>query len=347
MAIKVLIVDDSALVRQVLSDIIKAEPGFVLIGTANDGEEALNKINSLRPDVVTLDIEMPRLNGLECLAKIMANSPLPVIMVSYLSVKGAEVTMKAFELGAVDFITKPSPQAIDTSSLNLIKQELIQKIKTAAGVNLNKLKEVVPVGESPKAVRIKKNLNLDLVAIGSSTGGPKALYYLLSQLPKDFPLGVVVAQHMPKDFTAVFAKRLNDFCALEVTEAKTGDLIEPGKVLIAPSGYQTKIIRVKDSLQIVVSEEPRLILKPSVDYLFSSLAESCKGRVLGIILTGMGSDGSHGMSQLRNLGARTIAQDEESCVVYGMPRAAVEAGGVEFVESLTSIYSRIITILNE
>jgi two-component system chemotaxis response regulator CheB len=348
--IKVLVVDDSAFIRQILSDLLGNEPGITVVGTACDGDEALQKISSLQPDVVTLDIEMPKMNGLDCLAKIMEQFPLPVIMVSYLSTEGAEVTLKALELGAIDFVTKPSTEEHDAESLDQIKYELIQKIRIASEIRLSKItstpKSSIAIHKSD-SFPVNKVLNLDLMAIGSSTGGPKALYYILAQLPKDFPLGIIIAQHMPKDFTSFFAKRLNDYCKLEVTEAKVGDEIKPGKVLIAPSGYQTKIRRVGKSLLIEVSEEPKLILKPSVDHLFTSIAESCKSRVLGILLTGMGVDGGLGMQQLRNLGARTIAQDEESCVVYGMPRAAVEMGGAEYVENLTNIYTRIVSIIRE
>lgn len=348
--IKVLIVDDSAVIRQVLSDILGNEPDITVVGTASDGEEALQKVNNLQPDVVTLDVEMPKMNGLDCLAKIMERSPLPVIMVSYLTIKGAEVTLKALELGAIDFVSKQTTKEPDAESIDNIKNELIQKIRIASEVGITKIATIPKMhvtGKETATLSFRKNLNLDLIAIGSSTGGPKALYYLLAQFPKDFPLGIIIAQHMPKDFTAFFAKRLNDYCNLEVTEAKAGDEIKPGRVLIAPSGYQTKLRRVGQSLIVEVSEQPKLILKPSVDHLFNSIAESCQGKVLSILLTGMGVDGGLGMQQLRNLGARTIAQDEASCIVYGMPRAAVEMGGAEFVEGLTNIYNRILSIISE
>ena len=327
-----------------------SEPGIAVIGTAFDGEDALQKISSLQPDVITLDVEMPKMNGLDCLAKIMEQSPLPVIMVSYLTTKGAEVTLKALELGAIDFVSKPTTEGQEAESLDNIKHELIQKIRIAAEIRIAKIAttpKIPAVANKEQAFPINKALSFDLLAIGASTGGPKALYYLLAQLPKNFPLGIIIAQHMPKDFTGFFAKRLNDYCNLEVAEARAGDEIKPGKVLIAPSGYQTKLKRVGKSLIVEVSDQPKLILKPSVDHLFKSIAESCQGRVLGLLLTGMGVDGGLGMQQIRNLGARTIAQDEESCIVYGMPRAAVEMGGAEFVENLTNIYTRIQSIINE
>jgi two-component system chemotaxis response regulator CheB len=350
LTIRVLVVDDSALSRQVLTDMLESEPGISVAGSACDGEEALQKVRSLKPDVMTLDVEMPKLNGIDCLAKVMEESPLPVIMVSYLTTEGAEVTLKSLELGAIDFVYKKNSAEHNAGSLDDIKQELIQKIRVAAEIGPAKIAVISkkPVStEKPLTFPAPKALKQELVAIGSSTGGPKALYFLLAQLPKNFPLGIIIAQHMPKDFTGFFAKRLNDYSSLEVCEAKSGDEIKPGRVLIAPSGYQTKVKRMGDRLLVEVSEEPKLILKPSINHLFGSIAEICQERVLGILLTGMGVDGGLGMQQLRRLGARTIAQDEESCIVYGMPKAAVEMGGAEFVESLSAIYSRMVSIINE
>jgi two-component system chemotaxis response regulator CheB len=348
--IRVLVVDDSALIRQILSDILESEPDITVVGVAIDGADALQKIGLLQPDVVTLDIEMPKMNGLDCLAKIMEHSPVPVVIVSYLTTQGAEITLKALELGAVDFVTKPITKEPDVQSLDTVKQDLVQKIRIASeakptGIGFSS--KLTVTLDKPVEFSVNKPLNLDLLAIGASTGGPKALYHLLAQFPKDFPLGVIIAQHMPKDFTGFFAKRLDDYCMLEVTEAKTGDEIKPGKVFIAPSGYQTKLRKVGNSLIVEVSEEPKLILRPSIDYLFNSIADSCRSRVLGVILTGMGVDGGSGMQHMRQLGARTIAQDEKSSVIYGMPRAAAEMGGAEFIENLADIYDRIISIINE
>ncbi len=348
MPIRVLVVDDSALIRQVLSDILNKETDIAVVGTANDGEDALSKITILKPDVITLDIEMPKMNGLDCLARIMEQSPIPVIMVSYLTTEGAEHTLKALEMGAVDFVTKPHAPEPDVASLDNIALDLIQKIKTAAEVHLAKITYQPPKSESSakQLVGINGGLKYEILAIGASTGGPKALYYLLTQFPEDFPLGVIIAQHMPKGFTEFFAKRLDTYCKLEVVEAKTGDEIKPGRVLIAPAGYQTKLRREGERLVVEVSEEPKLILKPSVNYLFDSIAEACGNKVLAVLMTGMGVDGGMGMQHLHQLGARTIAQDEASCVVYGMPRAAVELGGTDYVEGLSDIYDRIVYLLN-
>ncbi len=349
MPIRVLVVDDSALIRQVLSDILNKEADITVVGTANDGEDALSKIKILKPDVITLDIEMPKMNGLDCLAKIMEQLPTPVIMVSYLTTEGAEYTLRALEMGAIDFVTKPNAPEPDAASLDNVAIDLILKIRTASEVHLAKIVSPSPLIESlaQQSIEVNKGLKYDLLAIGASTGGPKALYYLLTQFPEDFPLGVIIAQHMPKGFTGFFAKRLDTYCKLEVVEAKTGDEMKPGRVLIAPAGYQTKLSREGERLVVEVSEEPKLILKPSVNYLFESIAEVCGSKALAVLLTGMGVDGGTGMQHLHQLGSRTIAQDEASCVVYGMPRAAVELGGADYIESLTEIYGRIVNLLNE
>jgi two-component system chemotaxis response regulator CheB len=349
MAIRVLVVDDSALIRQVLSRIINEDPEIEVIGFARDGVEALDKVIALKPDVVTLDLEMPRMNGLECLEKIMNTSPLPVIIVSYLAVEGAEHTLTALELGAVDFVTKPS--STDPDAISTIQTDLTQKIKISATIQRSKLKttqtKTIPSLEPAiKRLNITNPAGIKVIAIGASTGGPRTLSHLLELFPKGFPLGIIVAQHMPKDFTKVFASRLDEHCAMEVSEAKTGDTIKPGRILIAPSGYQTKIVTRHHALEVEVFDQPNLLFKPSVDLLFKSIALACQDKALAVILTGMGSDGAAGMKELRNLGSRTIAEAEESCVVYGMPRVAVELGGAEYIDNLSNIFNRIIDILS-
>ncbi len=344
MAVKILVVDDSTFAQQIITDLLNSDPDIEVIGVAHNGSEALEKINSLHPDVITLDVEMPKMNGLECLAKIMEANPLPVIMVSYLTLIGAKHTIDALELGAVDFVTKPSK---DITSLVNIKKELVQKVKLAASINVSKFKKVVSKKQAfPDSFKPPKNL--ELLTIGSSTGGPRALRHLLGLFPKNFPLGTVVAQHMPKGFTKVFAGHLNDMCDIEVSEAKNGDLIVPGKVLIAPSGKQITLHRTSsNALKVEIGNQPDLIYKPSVNHFLKSVAEVCGGRVLSVILTGMGSDGAISMQELRKMGARTIVEAEESCVVFGMPRAAMELGGAEYVESLPKIYSRIVEVITE
>jgi two-component system chemotaxis response regulator CheB len=347
MPIKVLVVDDSPLIRQVLCHMLEEEPEIVVAGTALNGKEALEKIAVLKPDVVTLDIEMPIMNGLEALAKIMETSPLPVIMVSHLTVEGAEPTIKALELGAVDFVTKVSSEHI---TINKIQEELISKIKFAATIQKSHFRPLTIKKDIPEetiANLVKVKTDLELVAFGSSTGGPRALSQLLPLFPRDFPLGIVVAQHMPKEFTLIFAHRLNEICNIEVMEAKTGDVVKPGRALISPAGFQTKVIRKNNTLQVEVFEQPNLIYKPSVDLLFKSVALTCENKALSIILTGMGTDGAAGMQELHKLGARTVAEAEESCIVFGMPKAAIDLGGAEFVEPLPNIFQRIVKIITE
>lgn len=351
MALKIMVVDDSAFMRQVISRMIQENPEMNVVATARDGVDALMKIEIFRPDVITLDMEMPGMNGLECLTQVMEKFSLPVIMVSSLTVEGADPTLRALELGAVDFVAKPTSP--EPQLLEALKEDLIQKLKVAGSVGAAKLKNVsasylsrtpfLPVMESNGG---SKGKNLEVLAIGSSTGGPKALYHLLPQFPEQFPLGILIAQHMPKDFTAVFAKRLDSLCRIRVAEAKDGDLLEPGTAFLAPSGWQSSVRRDHDGrLRIVVTEEPRLLYKPSVDYLFKSLAMVSQGNVLSVILTGMGGDGAAGMKMLRDQGARTIAQSEKSCVVFGMPRVAIEMGAVEFIEDLAVIFERIMAIV--
>ncbi|MGE5604934.1 MAG: protein-glutamate methylesterase/protein-glutamine glutaminase [Bacteroidota bacterium] len=344
MAVKVLVVDDSAFAQQVLSDLLNNDPDLEVVGVARDGSEALEKINNLHPDVITLDVEMPEMNGMECLAKIMETNPLPVIMVSYLTVIGAKQTIDALELGAVDFVTKPSK---DIATLVNIQKELVQKVKLAATIKVSKLKKVVFKGQA-FSDSFKPPRNLELLTIGSSTGGPRALRHLLGMFPKNFPLGTVIAQHMPKGFTKVFAGHLNDVCEIEVSEAKNGDQVIPGRVLIAPSGKQITLHRTSNNnLTVEVGNQPDLIYKPSINHFLKSVAKVCSGRVLSVILTGMGSDGAISMQELRKMGARTIVEAENSCVVFGMPRATIELGGAEYVESLPHIYSRIVEVINE
>jgi two-component system chemotaxis response regulator CheB len=345
MPIKVLVVDDSPLIRQVLCHMLEEDPEIEVAGTATNGKEALEKIASLKPDVVTLDIEMPVMNGLEALARIMETSPLPVIMASHLTVEGAEPTIKALELGAVDFVTKVSSEHI---TINKIQEELINKIKFVATIPKSHFKPLLAKKDVPEyslATIGNVKTDLELVTFGASTGGPRALNHLLPLFPRDFPLGIVIAQHMPKEFTLIFANRLNEICNIEVMEAKTGDMVRPGCALISPAGFQTKVVRKNNVLQVEVFEQPNLIYKPSVDLLFKSVALTCESKALCVLLTGMGTDGAAGMQELRKLGSRTIAEAEESCIVYGMPKAAIDLGGAEFVEPLPNIYSRINQII--
>jgi two-component system chemotaxis response regulator CheB len=343
MPIRVLIVDDSIFIRQVLAKLIESDPELQVVGAAKDGVDALQLVAELQPDVITLDFEMPRMDGLEFLKRLMVEHPVPVVMVSSYTTEGAEVTIQAFELGAVDFITKLTKtdpeRAFDPA-------ELIQKIKTAAASNIQALKKPLLVAKKkPSAARSQKPFrqlqHLELLVIGTSTGGPRALHQLLPQFAEDFPLPIIVAQHMPPGFTKVFAGRLNLYCPLEVKEAETGDAVKPGRILIAPSGMQTKILRDQKSLVAEVTNEAGFVFKPSIDYLLKSVAICCKEKVIAVLLTGMGGDGAKSLKELRRLGARTIVEAESSCVVFGMPRTAIEMDAAEFIDDLEIVFERI------
>ncbi len=346
MKIKVMVVDDSAFMRQVISNMINEDPELEIVGIARDGEDAIQKIPIFKPDVITLDVEMPKMDGISFLKKVMTDSPLPIIMVSYLTREGAEPTLKALELGAVDFVTKPSNT--NPASLRNVQTELTEKIKAAAKLKSFKVRELPLVRKSTPVdkdlslagAKLKKE-SVRVVVFGTSTGGPRALYHILPMIPKDFPVGIIVAQHMPKGFTAALAKRLNEVCNLEVSEARNGDLVRPGKILVAPAGYQTRIVEREQYLYVEVFERQDQIYKPSIDLLFNSVAEVCKNRALCVLMTGMGADGANGLKKLRDMGSTTIAEAEESCVVFGMPRAAIQLNAADYVESLPNIYSRI------
>ncbi|HHY37161.1 MAG TPA: chemotaxis response regulator protein-glutamate methylesterase [Firmicutes bacterium] len=336
--IRVLVVDDSALMRQIITDILKADPGIQVVGGARDGLDALEKISWLKPDVVTLDVEMPRLDGLATLERIMAAHPLPVVMLSALTTRGAEITIRALELGAIDFVAKP--HTVQQDALGALGRELAQKVKAAARVDLKRLQR--PALESPLVPARPPGFSPAIVVIGLSSGGPSALSYLLTQLPDPFPLGIVIAQHMPPGFTRYLAERLDSICRLRVREAREGDLIEPGLVLIAPAGSQLRVQRSFQEGRVSVQEAgPRDIYKPSADILFASAAEAYGRQVLALILTGMGSDGAVGLAAVKERGGFVIAEAPETCLIYGMPRAAVEAGVVDEVLPLNQIPVRL------
>jgi two-component system chemotaxis response regulator CheB len=349
--VKLLIVDDSAFMRNALSTMLSSDPEIKIVGTARDGLEAIEKIGSLKPDIVTLDVEMPRMDGITALRHIMQTNPLPVIMVSSITTEGAKVTLDALDLGAVDFI----PKNLSELSINIvkIKEILIDKIKHIGRKGLVK-RQVRPPGTAavPRSIEVPTHIPLrttgerriGILSIGTSTGGPKALQEIIPKLPKDFPAPIVIAQHMPPNFTGPFAERLNQLSEIEVREAKEGELLKPGVALIAPGGGHMRVKRVR-GIETVVSisdNKEEFIYRPSVDALMSSVAECFPGRALGVILTGMGNDGLRGLISLKNTGGRIFAQDEESCVVYGMPKAVVDAGIADKVLSLEEMAGEII-----
>ena len=330
--IRVLVVDDSAFMRKALTRMLCSDPMIDVVDTASDGEEGVRKALILRPDVVTLDVMMPGMDGLTALRRIMAECPTPVLMLSSLTSEGGETTLKALDWGAADFIDKAS--ANTAMDILTIAGELITKVKALAGVRVANLVRTRPrLTEPANALTVKANPNacaVKVVAIGSSTGGPPALQTILCSLPEDLPAAVLIVQHMPKGFTASLAERLNKLSRLSVKEAEDGDRVAPGRCLIAPSGLHMTVQRNGPGSVVRLSMDPDgLLHRPSVDVLMNSTAKVFGNGVVGVILTGMGADGAKGIKAIHDAGGRTIAQDEETSVVYGMPRVAVELGGVD------------------
>ena len=325
--IKVLVVDDSALVRKILETGLSADPGIAVIGTAPGPYIARDMIVQSKPDVLTLDVEMPKMDGVEFLRRLMAQMPIPVIMVSSLTAKGAQTTLDALDAGAVDFVTKPGSQ-FGGKDLESMMGELRAKVKAAARVRVNRLKTKTA---TPGAVitRAMANTTDKVIALGASTGGTEALRHVLQRFPANTP-GVVVVQHMPEKFTDMYAERLNRLCAMEVKEAADNDRVIPGRILIAPGGLQMRVVRQGGQYRVRCKAEERVSgHAPSVDVLFHSVAEDVGRNAVGAIFTGMGSDGAAGLLKMRQAGASTLGQDEATSVVYGMPRVAFERGAVE------------------
>ena len=349
--IKVLVVDDSAVVRQVMVEVLKRAPDIEVIGTASDPLFAMQRMQSDWPDVITLDVEMPRMDGITFLKKLMAERPTPVVICSSLTEKGAETTMQALAAGAMSIITKPKlgvKQFLQDAS-----NDLVSAVRAAAQANLRRM--VLPVTASlkpppklsadamaPAPQGAMAQTTQRIVAIGTSTGGTLALEALLTQLPRVCP-GMVIVQHMPEKFTAAFAERLNSLCQVEVLEARDGDRVIPGRALIAPGGRHMQLKRSGAQYVVEVADGPLVNRhKPSVDVLFRSVARFAGKNALGIIMTGMGDDGARGMKEMYDAGAYTVAQDEATCVVYGMPKEAVKLGGVHQSLPLGSLAGEIL-----
>ena len=325
--IRVLVVDDSALMRKLIPAILARDSSIEVVGTAMDGAFALKKIEELRPDVVTLDLEMPRMDGLEMLRLIMRRAPLPIILFSTHSTKGGYATLKALALGAVDFLAKPKDAA--AGHLEEIADQLIAKIKVAKRAAKRKLPPVTVKEELPKLAKASRPALAPrrVIAVGISTGGPNALQYVLSQIPSDFLSTIVVVQHMPEGFTEMFAKRLDECCPLEVQEARSGDLLLAGRVLICPGNRHMMVRRMPRGDMVVLSDGPPVNgHRPSADVLFHSVAQEFSLMSVGVLMTGMGEDGAEGLGAIKAAGGMTIAQSEDTCVVSGMPRAAILKG---------------------
>ncbi len=338
--IRVLVVEDSIVFRELLVQNLNRDPAIQVVATAKDPFEARDAILACKPDVMTLDVELPRMSGIEFLRKLMPQYPLPVVVISSLSDK----VFDALKAGAVDFVAKPAV----TSRAQLedfIRNELLVKIKIASTAKIGNIKRAVMAQEHQLSVSGKKNL---IVAIGASTGGTEAIFDVVKDFGTDIP-GVVVVQHMPPVFTEMYAKRLNDQCRIRVKEAVTGDRVMPGSMLIAPGGdMHMQLVKVSGAYHVECKKGPKVNGHcPSVDVLFDSVARTAGADAVGIILTGMGGDGAKGLLAMRKAGARTIGQDESTCVVYGMPKVAYDLGAVQHQEKLSDIAKRTYALLNK
>lgn len=333
-AVRVLVVDDSALMRQIMAEILSSQKGIEVVGTAADPYAAWDKIQRLAPDVITLDVEMPRMDGLTFLEKLMRARPMPVVMVSSLTERGCETTLRALELGAFDFITKPKLD-VQRGTAEIVGA-IVEKVKAAAQARVRPRRTSAPAPVSPSSPARFRGTH-KVIAVGASTGGTEALRQLLCALPPDAP-GVVVVQHMPEGFTRAFAGRLDSLARIGVAEAADGDRVLPGHALIAPGNHHMEMVRSGAEYRVrVFMDEPVNRHRPSVDVLFHSCARTAGPDAVGVILTGMGDDGARGLAAMRTAGARTIAQDEETCVVFGMPKEAIALGAVELIEPLPRI----------
>lgn len=331
--VRVLVVDDSALIRQLLSTLLSADPEIEVVGTASDPLIARDRIKELNPDVITLDVEMPNMDGVTFLRKIMTLRPMPVIMISTLTQAGAETTLEALEIGAVDFVAKPTTDV--ANSMAAIASELQAKVKAAAHTHVG-VRRTAPVVRAPRPARSTHPGN-KIVVIGASTGGVEALKVVLMGLPAECP-PILITQHMPPRFTAAFAERLNRECPMMVSEARHNDLVEPNHAYIAPGSHHLELVRTSGHFRCSLNEGPTVSgHRPSVDVLFRSAARVAPRLIVAAILTGMGKDGAEGMLELRQAGGTTLGQDEASSLIYGMPKAAFERGAVMRQYSLTHI----------
>lgn len=338
--VKVLIVDDSAVVRKVLTDGLKDKKDIIVVGTAPDPYVARDKIVKLEPDVITLDIEMPRMDGITFLKKLMRYYPIPVIIVSSLTEKGGKLALEAIRNGAVEVIAKPS----GSYSIGDMATQIADKIRAASRVRVKKRDVPVNDQEPPKLKALGETTR-KIIAIGASTGGTEAIRYLMKQLPADSP-GIVITQHMPAKFTKSYAENLNNHSALRIKEAEDGDAITPGTALIAPGNFHLLMARSGARYYARIKNGPMVHhQRPAVDVLFKTVAMYAGENAVGVILTGMGADGADGLLEMKNAGARTIAQDEKSCVVFGMPKEAIKKGAAEFVLPLDKIAEKMLLLI--
>lgn len=353
--VRVLVVDDSSLMRRLITRLLETDKEIKVIGTATDGLDAIDKVKVLRPDAVSMDVEMPKLDGLATLRRVMKEHPVPVIMLSALTTEGARATMEALAAGAVDFVPKP----LRSTDINRMTQDLATKLKVAARVSMRKvarpllinrvtapLSMPAPAGNSTP---VKGSGKTELVVIGSSTGGPAALQHIVPFLPANLKAAVVIVQHIPAGFSKSMAEHLNRKSQIAVKHAEAGDIIRPGQVLVAPAGYEFTFRNNGGNKTVSLDKFGQPIppggFRPSVDVVMHSAAQVYADRVMGVLLTGMGRDGSQGLLSIRQMGGRTIAEHESTCVVYGMPKAAVELGAAEKVVPLPQIAAEIQRLL--
>ncbi|MEN6462282.1 MAG: chemotaxis response regulator protein-glutamate methylesterase [Syntrophomonas sp.] len=337
--IKVLIVDDSLLFRETLAMGIAEDPGLEVVGTASDPFMARDKILELEPDVMTLDVEMPRMNGIEFLRRLMPQYPIPVVMISGFS----ENVFEALNAGAVDFVAKP--EIAKAQVVESMINELVMKIKIASTAKVGHWKKDTDLVK--RMGRVRPGTTDHIIAIGASTGGTKAIFQLLKSFTAETP-GIVVVQHMPAGFTNMYAQRLNNSCAIEIKEAQNGDTVHPGLALLAPGDYHMKIKKSGNKYTVECKTGERVNGHcPSVDVLFNSVADNVGSKAIGVILTGMGNDGAKGLLAMRKKGAKTIGQDERSCAIYGMPKVAFDIGAVEKQVSLERIPQALYSLLNQ
>ncbi len=348
--LRVLIIDDSAFMRRLISDMLSSDPNIEVADTARNGKEGLDKAIALKPDIITLDVEMPVMNGLDTLAELMKLTPVPkVIMLSSLTYEGGEATIEALELGALDFITKPTTSIVNYDA-DHIRDELNKKINL---IGKSRIKLSPPVQLIEKFPVVKKTTALNnvpggklkyIIAIGTSTGGPRALQDVLPKLPGDIPAAVLVVQHMPPGFTKSLSERLNSLSMINVKEAEDGDVLQPGWAYIAPGDFHMIVNRYAgDIYRISTNKQPPVTgHRPSVNVMMSSVAESGHKNIIAVMMTGMGNDGSDGILKIKNNGGKTIAQDEGSCIVYGMPKSAVKIGAIDTITPLQNITEEIL-----
>lgn len=354
--VRVLVIDDSAFMRKVLTELLSSDPQITVVGAARDGQDGVAKVQELQPDVVTLDIEMPKLDGYGALREIMSRRPTPVVMVSSHTSEGAEATIRALALGAVDFVAKPSGSI--SLNMHITRDELVAKVKAAAGATPRYRRiaaEAVPIRREVKAVAAAMSMAMPsaleagiprrLVLIGCSTGGPGALHHIIPKLPADLPAAVLVVQHMPPGFTRSLAQRLDELSPISVKEAEEGDRLRTARVFVAPGGFH---MTVDAEGRIRLNQEPAVHgVRPAVDKTFESVVPAWQDRMVGVILTGMGYDGGKGMVSLKKAGGRTIAEDASTCVVHGMPKVVVELGAAEQVLPVHEIADAITRLVRE